>query len=460
MKDILLFSFWEEIIRKPQINNNLELRLAIDGNSYDYNSKELQYLSILDKIKGFEILYISNKEIKQRKYSFKVYAPIAVNKELNAIRLIGQGFDYEGVYHAECDEVKDLPLELVGAAASGDLAVTKSKIKFDTKYTFHETTFIGTLAECLSSIRPFIHLLTGLEYKSVRYIFSKWDSVIFGKKLLVPSLNIAWRAAVATKRNNFRLFDGTVQEFLTSINLRIVNLITTRNILEEIKFRNIQEDLNKLKKTEDYPDIIGYYFGYFMMLITAIFDSLTWIINWRIGRKKISPYNITLNPNHSDYENFLCELSKFNGTLCSYIDSYKFQSFRDMVYYLRNKIAHNIFPSKITHSEIPVGRTFVFEGKIKKNICEFIGHNNSSKEMTEGMGIFLKNSEIIIEPVLFSKSMIMLVCEKVDYIIKKLSIHKEMIKTKEELKKFKQLSMPRKREPINELLSFIEACVP
>jgi len=35
-----------------------------------------------------------------------------------------------------------------------------------------------------------------------------------------------------------------------------------------------------------------------------------------------------------------------------------------------------------------------------------------------------------------------------------------MIKTKEELKKFKQLSMPRKREAINELLSFIEACVP
>ena len=49
LPNIFLFSLWNGIIQKQQINKELKIMLAIDGSSYEYNDDDLKYLSILNE---------------------------------------------------------------------------------------------------------------------------------------------------------------------------------------------------------------------------------------------------------------------------------------------------------------------------------------------------------------------------------------------------------------------------
>ena len=140
-----------------------------------------------------------------------------------------------------------------------------------------------------------------------------------------------------------------------------------------------------------------------------------------------------------------------------------------MIYSLRNSVVHTMLPTGLTQSGNLAGEFLVFRGNIIIKFKDFVRHNNSSNDNIAEMGIFFRNNDLIIEPVLFSRYMVMDVCKKIDYIIKRLHIHEKMIAsaTVAELKKFNELGKPRKEEKaknyhdsLHDALSFIEACVP
>lgn len=458
---IRFFSYWNELIRNQEHNKEFKLELAIDGSTYDYDDEELRCLSILNEFENFEIFYISGKKVKKKKYQFKILVPEGLVSHTDSIHLKGVGFDLWMDRGAKYEEVKELPLEFVGAAAACNFAVSKSKVKLNTPHVFGEPTFIGTVKECLSIIRPWIHLLPYVKARNTKYLFSKWHSVLFGSKILVPSFELAWRAAVAVGDDKFPFCDSTIDNFLWSLNERIKNLITTRNFLEEIKFEGMK---GEFRKPEDYPNIITYYFGYFMMLVRAIFDSLAYILNWRLGNLTPTLFDLSLRPKNKKIFRLL---SAFNQNLFSYLKSLKFQSFLEMMFYLRNTITHSVIPERIVQTGNLAGDTLVFKGEIINRLNDFIKHNNLSQNNRERMGVFSRNSEINIEPVLFSKYMVMDVCNKANYIMNKLSVHRKMITTSKELAKFKSLGKPKDTkitgdffDSIHEALSFIEACVP
>lgn len=472
LPDIFLYSLWNGIIQKQQINKELKIMLAIDGSSYEYNDDDLKYLSILNETKNFEIIYISTKEIKSQKNNFKVFIIQPVKKsyerglEYIIINLSRQNSKDWMQVGAKSEKVRQLPLPLVATAASSNFAITKTKVEIDTSYIFEKATYIGTINECLSIIRPWVHSLKKLEYEGVDVIPSRWRSIGLGRNALVPSFEPPWRASIAIDENKFPIFDTTAHVFLWSLRERIENLIATRNFIEEIKFERMKGIPNG--KPEDVPNIISYYFGYFLMLIRGIFDSLTWITNWRIGRTNIEPYEISLYYS-TRYRKFFNSLSKFNESLFNYIKSPRFQSYIQMIYSLRNSFAHTALPTSLEQAGILAGEFLVFRGNIIIKFKDFAKHNNLSNDNIAEIGIFFRNTDLIIEPVLFSKYMVMDVCKKIDYIIKRLYIHKKMIAsaTVAELKKFNELGKPREEEKaknyhdsLHDALSFIEACVP
>lgn len=447
MKKRNIFTFWNDIVNEETI------KIAIDGSSYSHDDQSLNVFSFLNIYDQFKIFYISSKEVRDKNFSFKIFIPefrrrneINLNLQ-NSNEFWGSGFKDE--------KIKDiLSIELIGAIATADIVITKEDIhdKYDRNFIaknfYGKKPYIGKLSECLSAIRPWINNMSkftaGNEFS---ICFSNWISINFALKILIPYFQNAWGAAVVTKEDEFPLGEGCVQDFLSSISIRSQHLLTTRDLLEVLK-------LNTFKtfgqKTENISYMTNYYFGYFLLLLTAIIDSLEWITNWRIYEQTKRPLEIAFRKKKKKYyKSFVKDLSRFDKSLSDYIESDSTQSLLELIYYLRNFFAHNILPGQIYYSGNPhglSGNLLSPKGDIADKIMEFLKCNKLTNEQILEMGIEIKritlnpsDEEKLIEPILFSRYILMRVMEFIDTIFKHLCIEKKMISSQDEKNKYNML---------------------
>jgi len=416
MEKIRLYSLWENIVKKETI------KIAIDGSSYSHDDESLNILSTLNVYNQFEVLYVSSKGIKDKNLNFKFCIPEykrddeIILKFHDSNELWGSGFRDK--------KIKDLlSVDTIAAVAFADVVVTEFDIYSQFKKYFIEENFygkspyIGKLPNCLSAIRAWINNLSKLTaHKNYTYHFSKWISVTFASHILLPYFQTAWRAALVTEEDNFPLGEGSVQDFLSSILLRSKHLLTTRDLLEVLKF-NTFESFNP--KSDKYSYMVIYYFGYFLLLVTAIIDSVGWIGNF---------------------------------------------------------FAHNILPGSVTYSgfEGLSGDLISLKGKVENKILEFSKCNNLTDKQLLEIGIEIKrltakpsDDEKLIEPILFSRYLLMRLIEIVDTIFKHLNIERKMITSQKEKDEFDRLGrIPLKTvsndflDKTNQALSIIEASVP
>jgi len=473
MEKIRLYSLWENIVKKETI------KIAIDGSSYSHDDESLNILSTLNVYNQFEVLYVSSKGIKDKNLNFKFCIPEykrddeIILKFHDSNELWGSGFRDK--------KIKDLlSVDTIAAVAFADVVVTEFDIYSQFKKYFIEENFygkspyIGKLSNCLSAIRAWINNLSKLTaHKNYTYHFSKWISVTFANHILLPYFQTAWRAALVTEEDNFPLGEGSVQDFLSSILLRSKHLLTTRDLLEVLKF-NTFESFNP--KSDKYSYMVIYYFGYFLLLVTAIIDSVGWIVNWRINRRIKSGLEISFRKTHRYFSSFNKDLLKFDNALSNYIVTDSTQSLLELIYYLRNFFAHNILPGSVTYSgfEGLSGDLISLKGKVENKILEFSKCNNLTDKQLLEIGIEIKrltakpsDDEKLIEPILFSRYLLMRLIEIVDTIFKHLNIERKMITSQKEKDEFDRLGrIPLKTvsndflDKTNQALSIIEASVP
>ncbi|MFX0135865.1 MAG: hypothetical protein ACFFDN_19635 [Candidatus Hodarchaeota archaeon] len=473
MQKIRLYSLWENIIKKETV------KIAIDGSSYSHNDESLNVLSTLGVYNQFEVLYVSSKGIKDKNLNFKFCFP--EHKRDNEIILKSHDSNELWRLGYKHKEIKDmLSVDTIAAIAVADIVVTEidiySKVEkyFIEKSLYGKSPYICKLTNCLSAIRAWINNLSKLTaYKNNTFWFSRETSVNFAIHMLLPYLQTAWRAAVVTKADNFPLGEGTVRDFISSTLLRSKHLLTTRDLLEVLKI-NTFERFNP--KAEDYSYMVIYYFGYFLLLITAMIDSISWIANWRINRHIKSGLEVSFRKTRRHFSSFIKYLSRFDNTLSNYIASDSIQSLLELVYYLRNFFAHNILPSSVMYSgsEGFSGDLISLKGDVERKIQEFSKCNNLTDKQLLEMGIDIKklttrpsDGEKLIEPILFSRYILMRLIEIVDTIFKHLCIENKMITSQEEKKEFDRLGrIPLKTasddfsDKTNKALSIIEASVP
>lgn len=469
MEQPQIFSLWKNIVKKEKV------KIAIDGSSYDLNDECLETLSSLNIYEQFDVLYISKEEIKEKKLNFRFFTPEykrkneIVLKRIDSEDLWGSGFKDE--------EIKNiLSIELIGSILYGDIVVTKTEVYPILKNHYLEDVFngkrpfIGRLSEGLSAIRPWINNHKKLTTDSgSSYWFSQWISVNFAKQRLQPHFKPAWRAAVVTVEDNFLLGEGTVQSFLSSISLRCMHLITTRDLLEVLRLNSFDALFNP--KADNYFYKVIYYVGYFFLLITAIIDSSEWITSWRILNQEKDKTRFSFRNKKS----FLKDLVRFNNDLSNYVFSDSIQSTLKLIYGIRNFIAHGEMPKNISYSGFGglSGNLICLNRKIENKINEFASKNNFDSRHLLEIGIEIKrptrdrkDDEIVIEPILFLRYTLKKVMEFVDTVFKYLSIEKKMITTQREKDKYNQLGKTSTKkndefyEKTKEVLIAIEASVP
>jgi len=473
MEEIHLYSLWENIVKKETI------KIVIDGSSYNHNDESLNVLSTLSIYNQFEILYVSSKEIKDRNFNFKFCIPEYKRDD----EIILKSCDSNELWRLGLRDKKiknTLSINTIAAIAIADVLITEIDIYSQFEKYFIEKSLYGKspytckLTDCLSAVRAWINNLSKLTaHKNYTLHFSKWISVTFAIPILLPYLQTAWRGAVVTKEDNFPLGEGTVQDFLSSILLRSKHLLTTRDLLETLKL-NTFERFNP--KAENYSYMVIYYFGYFLLLITAIIDSISWITYWRINRPMKSGYKVSLRKTRSYFSSLFKDLLKFDNALSNYIASDSVQSLLELIYYLRNSIAHNILPSSVTYSgfEGLSGDLISLKGDVEKKIQEFSKCNKLTDKQLLEIGIDIKrltarpsDNEITIEPILFSRYLLMRLVKIIDTIFKYLCIEKEMIKSQKEKDEFDRLgriplktNRPDIGDKTNQAMSIIEASIP
>lgn len=476
MNQAPIYCLWEKIVKKESI------KIAIDGSTYKYEDESLKALRTLSYYKQFEIFYISNQDI-DKKNNIKIFLPEYLRK--TEIILKGAGSKETWVSGIKNDSTKNiLPIELIGAIAFGDLVVTKTDLysKYDkfflTSNFDGKNPYIGDLSGCLSAIRAWINNQYKLSTRSdFSYHFSSWLSVTFATKILLPYLDDAWRAAVVTKEDKNPLGEGTVRDFLSGILSRAKHLLTTRDLLEVLKLNSFSRLFNP--KVDNIPYMVTYYFGYYFLLITAMIDSSCWITNWRINRKTRN-YELTFRKNNRHFKPFITELAKFNSEFSDYIESASVQSYLNLIYYIRNFIAHNILPNGIRYVgfEGLSGDLISIKGKIEDILKEYSKCNNIADTELLNIGTEIKRStadrkddEKLFDPVLFSRYILMRAMEFIDTIFKYLSIEKKILTAKDEQNEFERLekiSLETKKndefnefiENTNKALVEIEASIP
>lgn len=474
MNQAPIYRLWEKIVKKESI------KIAIDGSTYKYEDKSLNALCALSYYMQFEIFYVSNQDI-DKKNNIKIFIPEYIRE--NDIILKRPGSKEARLSGFKNSEIKNiLPIELIGAIACGDLVVTKTDLysKYDKFFLMSnfggKNPYIGDLSRCLSAIRAWINnqfkLSTSLDFS---YHFSKWLSVTLATKILLPYLDDAWRAAVVTKEVKYPLGDGTIQDFLSGILLRAKHLLTTRDLLEVLKLNSFNHLFNP--KADNFSYMALYYFGYIFLLITAMIDSSCWITNWRINRKIKNNYELTFRKNKRQFKPLITELAKFNSDLSDYIESDSVQSFLNLIYYLRNFIAHNILPNGIRYAgfEGLSGDLFSLKGNIEEIIKEYSKCNDITDTQLLEVGIEIKRLTVnrkddrkLFDPVLFSRYILMNAMKFIDTIFKFLSIEKKILTTQDEQIEFERigkisLETNKKDEFIektNRALVEIEASVP
>lgn len=474
MQEIHLHSLWEKIVKKEKI------KIAIDGSSYAHDDEDLNVLSTLNIYEQFEVLYISCKKIKDKNFYFKFFTP--EYKEENEILIECVDSKELRISGFRNKEVKDVfSIELIAAITFADVVVTRIEIypilkKHSLEYVFNgKKTFIGSLSRCLSAIRAWVNNQNKLSTSTgSTHHFSKWRSIIDAQKKLLPNFQTAWRATVSTQENKFLLGEGTIQDYLSSISLRAMHLITTRDLLEVLKLNSFDRLFNP--KADNFSYKVIYHFGYYLLLITAVVDSLEWITSWRIYNKVKYKSKVSFRNTKECHKSFVKDLVKFNENLSIYVNSDSIQSTLKLVYSIRNFFAHSILPGFASYSgcEGLSGDLIALKGNLETEIKKFIECNNLNKRQLLEVGIEIKrpildprHNDIVIEPILFSRYVLMRVMEFIDTVFKYLYIEKKLITIQNEQDKFDSLGKISLRtnrydffEKMNQALVAIEASVP
>jgi len=475
MGKLRLYELWENISRKEKI------KIAIDGSSYKYDEDSIQTLSYLNIYEQFDIIYISSEQVEGEKSILKIFCPeykrgneITI-KATTPRELRGSGFKDGSIKNI-------LSVELIACIALADVVATRTDIfsKVDKNFIqnnfYASKTFVGNLSECLSAIRAWINKHAELTIKKDKFAFhfSKLLIVTLSEHILLPHFDDAWRAAVAIKEDKYPLGEGTLNDYLYAISLRVRHMLTTRDILEVSKL-NTYETFNR--KSENYSYMLTYYLGYFLILATAILDSLCWVTNWRLGRIIGKGYEISLRKTNKHYGKFIASLSGFNIGLSNYVALDSTQSYLELIYYLRNFIAHNIMPGNINilgNYQGLHGELIVLQGKVENKVMEFSKYNGLSREELMKIGIECmrptvnrRDDKTVMEPILFARYSILRVMNIIEIFFSDLSMEKKMLSEKEEIEKYDSLiHLPLEKnrgeliEKTDKALIAIEASIP
>lgn len=470
MESNSLFKLWEHISRKETIV------IAIDGNSYSFEDEEIKTLFCLNDFDQFEILYISSKNDPEQELESIVWCPyfranneIEIRKE-NPKKYCISGYDDPAIKNI-------LSLELIAAISFGDLAVTKdnldSHLKLIQKSFSPSKTYIGNLQKCFSALRAWINKQQKLSIKKscYSYLFSNWTNIILHFNLVTPNKKNIYQAIESL--NNLKLMynDMDIREYFQSISTRIIHILNTRDILEVLKintYDSTKRDLNSFSLN------MTYYFGYLLILITGILDALGLIINWAIDRNIKKNYEVTLKKSKEEtYKKFIKILNAHNKALADYIDSEKNQDFFELVYSIRNFIAHSIMPKSMRllgNYQGLHGDLIYLDGSIEKLVVKY---SNEAWKNISDIGIEMykpsinpKDNKVILDSVLFTRFAVKEIIDFVDNIFLMLPLQNKITEEEERLKynNFKtrssSKSISKSIEPLELILSSIETQLP
>jgi len=422
MKNINLFDLWEKISVKDRI------KIAIDGSSYQYYDKRFEILSTLSLFDQFEIIYVSNTRIKKKNSNIRIFSPRFIDKgriileKQNSYGFIESGLgDKRIIDIMTIDPIKVLVYsDIVVSERNIKRIIRKSKFNKDLEI---KDTFIGSLNDCLSAIRGWVNnnkkFTKGSKFT---YKLSNWLSVTLSIHKLMPNFSYAWKASVYTNSNRFPLGEGTLDGYLSTIFQRCSHLLTTRDILEVLKVESFKGHDSENDNTRY---LINYYYGYFLLLVTAIIDTVEWIIYWYIRDKINNRGKLSIRKDKNCFESSIIHLKK---KLREYIKSNAIQSILTMIYSLRNLTAHDKLPDLI-------GR--------RKNLMKY---SKYTEEQMHDIGVDLKidsdtkEREVLINPILFVRSLSIQLFKIIDNIFKYLCIEKKLTKfqSKEEKDDFYQ----------------------
>jgi len=477
-----LFSLWKAIRKKVSIC------VSIDGSSYQYDDEALRYLSTLNLFDQFEVVYVSNVKIDCIEKGPRILIPSIGPgggkeeyridlKRQDGLYYFGSGFRYK--------EIREkYPPALLGSMAIGDLTFTKRDMRSRAARELVQNgfygagAFVGDASECLSAMRAWMNKrgLVTLGKKTTFYI-SRSIAASLALHMLLPNCEKAWRAAIVSRKENCPLGEGTVYGYIGSILSRTKHLLTTRDLLEVLKFSSFDRYDTR---QDDYFYLVNYYFGYFLVLLTGVIDSVETLSYWRICDRQKKPLGVSfrnLEDKKQHKMSFLKKMSLFNEDLTKYIISTEVRSLLDIIYSLRNQVAHEILPATMTYvgnSGGLSGDLVILTGNSVEKMDNYSKVHNLSDYQLLGLGIEMRGKgrisdkkEIWVEPVLFARNILVEVLKLIDNVLGYVRLEDLIISTTEEMEKCQELtksplaeSGPGPFEKINEAMTLIEASVP
>lgn len=475
-----LFSLWKNIGKKGSIS------IAVDGSSYQYDDEGLRYLSTLDLFEQFKVFYVSNKKLDSKEEGLPILVPrISQGGGKEEYRLDLETLDEgyllcSGFRNKEINE--KYSAELLGSVAYGDLAITKNVRSNSERNLILDSfrkgeVFVGDLSECLSAIRAWTNKKGKLNFNTNHsLIISRGIATSLALHRLLPNSMRAWRAAVVSKEENCPLGEGTVKDYIGSILSRVKHLLMTRDLLEVLKLDSLDRYGTQ---HERYSDLANYYFGYFLMLLTGVIDSTETLSYWRICDKQKGFLSISFRSqkNEKQYKRFIKRISNFNNNLAEYINSAEAQTLLELIYALRNPMAHEILPKYITYVgnfRGLSGDLMVLKGNVIEKLQKYSKIRNLSNDRLLSIGIEMRagggeseKQEILVEPIIFARYMLVEELNFIERVLGYLQLENRIISSTEERKKYDILGQPPPTknslwpyEKVNEVMALIEASVP
>jgi len=474
-----LYRFWKRISAKESI------RIAIDGSSYSEN--DLRDITVLGVFRQFEMFYIAGSRIKNKSGPLPILIPRVVRgpREGDCYVILEDNDTGEEEISGYIDkEVGDrFSAELVGSVFIADLIATRlDRLTISDRMFFCEKAgqrdrFIGSLSACMSAARAWINRRETLDLRGgLRIGISKETTLLGALPKLLPNYKRAWRAAVVSNKERCPVGDGAAYDYFASIFSRAAYLIATRDLLEVLKLTVFDKEA---KHQYSLLFMAIYHLDHFLMLLTAVIESIEVLSYWRICDKQSKPDAASFRTNRRDDKErhnrkFHKAISDFNQNLSNFIDSPKSQSLLKIIYKLRNRVAHSIVPKQIFISGGGpgglAGDLLSIIGDEQEMMADFAcEHSLSSEQLLEigielGRGSCGQSRELLIEPILFTRYMLNRAVDFIEILFGYLRIEDKLIATKEERNKYETLltSMPRRTafelgDKMHRALAFIEA---
>lgn len=437
MEKLTLYNLWKQISQKNKIV------IAIDGNSYSYNDEEIKTLFYINNFEQFEILYISTKNEENQKSNNLIFHPnYKTNNEISIERINPHNIRDTGF---QDEKIKSLlSIELISAIGFGDLAITRKDVfsilneKEIQRIFYDGKVFIGNVSKCFSALRPWINEQTKLNYdNNSSVLISNWNSIYTAayRDYISPNLTNVKRIVYALNDSKTKLSTGdNIKDYLDAILTRMIHILKTRDTLESFK-------MNSFKSTfggNNYSSNIHYFFGYLLILATGIIDSIGRVLFWGIDRQIKNHMEVTIRKEKSGnrYKNFLKDLSSKNSILADYLKSDDIQYFFELIYSIRNYVAHGIIPKRINlqgnfgglHGDLI--RIQVDSELIKK----YLTSENITESRDIGIEILrqtLDETENLLDPVLFARHVVKKIIELSENIFGMLSLEHKIIEKEE-----------------------------